>query len=371
MPRHKYIGTLDKNNILFKSSNKYCETIVSFTDIGNNEKMDKIQKPSLQGALRETKYEEMYKEYKNNPDFFRMKNKIIIGVLHGIWYLIDGQHRLEMITRLYKNSISDDAAIFCWFECKNDRELRELFISLNKDSIKNSYYLSLDERKQMTILDFHTLLVNLKKKNQVTIFSRNKSNNSHIFCIEEITQKLNKNGFFELKECEFADSAFEYLMNKNNEFYDNYYPANFNLNSSSFYSKDKTLIESSKIVFSTKNNNFYEWLFNPRIIPCHIMRKFKKPITKTLRNKVWKKYYENEETINCPIKICKNLINNNVNNGWECGHITSEKNGGETIIDNLRPICQECNKKMGSKNWFDYENNLIVHKNNISKESFI
>lgn len=365
MPRHKYIGTLDKNNILFKSSNKYCETIVSFKDIGNNEKMKKIQKPSLQGALIETKYEEMYEEYKNNPEFFRMKNKIIIGVLHDNWYLIDGQHRIQMITRLYNNSISDDAAIFCWFECKNDRELRDLFNSLNKDSIKNNYYLSLDERKQMTILDFNTLLVNLKKKNQVTIFSRNKSNKSQIYCIEEIIQKLSENGFFELMECEFADDAFKYLIKKNNEFYDKYYPENFKMNPTSFYSKDKIVIENSKIVFSIKNNNFYEWLFNSRIIPCHIMRKFKKPINKTLRNKVWKKYNGNEEITKCPIKNCKNIINNTKKNGWECGHITSEKNGGETIIDNLRPICQTCNKRMSSKNWEDFENSLIVH------ESFI
>lgn len=34
---------------------------------------------------------------------------------------------------------------------------------------------------------------------------------------------------------------------------------------------------------------------------------------------------------------------------FECGHVKSEKNGGEVTVENLRPICSNCNKSMGSK----------------------
>ena len=39
---------------------------------------------------------------------------------------------------------------------------------------------------------------------------------------------------------------------------------------------------------------------------------------------------------------------------WQAGHIVSEKNGGDTNVDNLKPSCQACNLAMGSQNGIDY-----------------
>ena len=36
------------------------------------------------------------------------------------------------------------------------------------------------------------------------------------------------------------------------------------------------------------------------------------------------------------------------------GHIIAETNGCETIIYNLKPICQNCNSSMGTKNMDDF-----------------
>lgn len=36
------------------------------------------------------------------------------------------------------------------------------------------------------------------------------------------------------------------------------------------------------------------------------------------------------------------------------GHIQAETNGGQPTIDNLRPICQNCNLRMGTLNMFDF-----------------
>ena len=36
------------------------------------------------------------------------------------------------------------------------------------------------------------------------------------------------------------------------------------------------------------------------------------------------------------------------------GHIIAESNGGEVTIDNLRPICQNCNLRMGTMNMYDF-----------------
>ena len=39
---------------------------------------------------------------------------------------------------------------------------------------------------------------------------------------------------------------------------------------------------------------------------------------------------------------------------FHCGHITSEKNGGDMTLNNLLPICALCNSSMGSVNMWDF-----------------
>ena len=58
-------------------------------------------------------------------------------------------------------------------------------------------------------------------------------------------------------------------------------------------------------------------------------------------------------------------------NGWHCGHVISEKNGGETNIGNLRPICGSCNNSMGSMNWTTWENSTKNNEMNTCIESTI
>ena len=43
---------------------------------------------------------------------------------------------------------------------------------------------------------------------------------------------------------------------------------------------------------------------------------------------------------------------------FHCGHVISESKGGETIVSNLRPICQNCNSSMGNKNMNDFMKTL-------------
>ena len=41
-------------------------------------------------------------------------------------------------------------------------------------------------------------------------------------------------------------------------------------------------------------------------------------------------------------------------NNFEAGHVIAECKGGKTNVDNLRPICRECNGSMGSKNMNEF-----------------
>jgi len=39
---------------------------------------------------------------------------------------------------------------------------------------------------------------------------------------------------------------------------------------------------------------------------------------------------------------------------FQCGHVISEKLGGETNIKNLRPICAKCNMSMGIRDMTEF-----------------
>jgi 5-methylcytosine-specific restriction endonuclease McrA len=88
----------------------------------------------------------------------------------------------------------------------------------------------------------------------------------------------------------------------------------------------------------------------------------KKKIPKAIRQQVWLKYngkiYENK----CTIIWCQNIIS--VFN-FHVGHNVPESKGGGIEIENLRPICPNCNLSMGSMYSID-EWNKICEK----KESF-
>lgn len=47
---------------------------------------------------------------------------------------------------------------------------------------------------------------------------------------------------------------------------------------------------------------------------------------------------------------------------FHCGHVVSEKHGGGLTIDNLRPVCANCNLSMGSMNMHEYIEKFGLHK---------
>lgn len=81
------------------------------------------------------------------------------------------------------------------------------------------------------------------------------------------------------------------------------------------------------------------------------LKKLRKSIPKTLRNKVWDTIIGKEKGVgNC--FVCNTNIDSK---NFECGHIISVKEGGETTLENLKPICGTCNKSMGTQNLIEFK----------------
>ena len=78
-------------------------------------------------------------------------------------------------------------------------------------------------------------------------------------------------------------------------------------------------------------------------------------IPKALREQVWLKYQGKKYEKKCHIQWCNNLIN--VFN-FQVGHNIPESKGGETVIENLRPICCRCNSSMSNVYTIDEWNKL-------------
>jgi HNH endonuclease len=72
----------------------------------------------------------------------------------------------------------------------------------------------------------------------------------------------------------------------------------------------------------------------------------KKNISKKLREEVWLKHFGEIFSSKCPIRWCTRQISVF---SFETGHNIPESKGGRTAIDNLIPICADCNRSMGDR----------------------
>jgi DNA repair exonuclease SbcCD ATPase subunit len=81
------------------------------------------------------------------------------------------------------------------------------------------------------------------------------------------------------------------------------------------------------------------------------MKPKKKAIPKMLKNKVWDKHIGID--IGQTKCLCCKITNISQLN-FHCGHILSEKDGGELTMENLKPICGACNSSMGTMNMDEF-----------------
>lgn len=74
-------------------------------------------------------------------------------------------------------------------------------------------------------------------------------------------------------------------------------------------------------------------------------KKKKKTISATMKRLVWNNWI-GEEIGKSKCLCCKTT--DIIQSSFNCGHIIPESKGGETIVSNLKPICQNCNSSMGA-----------------------
>ena len=88
----------------------------------------------------------------------------------------------------------------------------------------------------------------------------------------------------------------------------------------------------------------------------------KETIPKRIRELVWTTYNKDSFNHKCFVTWCDNNIN--VFN-FQVGHDIPESKGGTLDIDNLKPICGNCNLSMGNKYSITEWSKLVVNKKDI------
>jgi hypothetical protein len=113
-------------------------------------------------------------------------------------------------------------------------------------------------------------------------------------------------------------------------------------------------VEKEKAPYSFSLEAQYEKLLEPMPIdPLPQKTGKKKPISKALRMAVWQEYIGIQEA------YCYCCQRQKINPfRFQCGHNVAESKGGETTLENLRPVCDLCNQSMGTKNLEEFKQTL-------------
>ena len=77
----------------------------------------------------------------------------------------------------------------------------------------------------------------------------------------------------------------------------------------------------------------------------------RKKIPKRIRTLVWNKYVS-EDTPRSKCFCCRDATISF--SAFDCGHVIAESKGGDMTINNLRPVCHDCNLAMGTRSMNDF-----------------
>jgi hypothetical protein len=94
----------------------------------------------------------------------------------------------------------------------------------------------------------------------------------------------------------------------------------------------------------------------------------KQKIPKRLKDLIWEKYV-GEYISNAKCFCCQST--NIKMNDFDCGHIISEFNNGATNIDNLIPICRQCNSSMSKQNMHEFMINIGIFDKNLRFQKIV
>jgi len=294
-----------------------------------------LMNPPYQADLNLQKVNDMIESYHTNPEYGRFKNILVIAArMTGTptLYLVDGQHRVEMLNRIQVNY--PFRVIF--YPINTDDQMRKLFKELNLDSHKNMAYVSLGADKAKIVDD---LILQYEHK-----FTK-KRNSSKLYSIRGFVDEISDY----IKTFTTLSDLVQDMEQKQRDFISN---CKFD----KYYAEEADCI-TSNFILPIKSCNVIKYLNDPTIEPSYQGKNnaILKTIPLTMKGRVWNEHIGRElGTTIC--MVCKYTVIDKIS--FHCGHVIARSKGGPITVENLRPICQSCNSSMGNENMFEFINRV-------------
>lgn len=318
-----------------------------------------ITKPDIQRIINNNKVTDIIKQQldffkKNNFFNFTASSPLNIHYIDKTYMLVDGQHRLLALEKLY-NEYSHNILVYIMIvNVKTKGELEYNYNMINKNTPLPDFSHFQDIDKKIPEIVFSEYQLQFPK-----IWSKTtRSRRPHIFpnhfqeALGFICQETKIDNSRNLK------TVLEQYNEKLRNWEPNIYFSKFNVNENQY--KLAKEYDFYLGLFSYQNEDYgFHWarkivedLTGKQVkskSSCNVKKK--KNIPKKVKNDSWDKHIgENIASVLC---LCcrKNLINSK---DFHAGHVQSEKNGGKVTVDNIVPICAPCNYSMNSTNMEEY-----------------
>ena len=340
----------------------------------NHLKMPPIQRLELKGKVEEIiDYQE--KQFKQNC-YFKF-NPITIHELDSEYYLTDGQHRFKAMQQLILNKGYDRSETHVFVHLRKVETIEEMendYKMLNKHTECPEFPFGIDEDivKETT---HHFLQVHPNAWKQTKRLHRPFINQTRFQeCVAFLLTTLN-----EKKNTDLSKQLLITIIENHNTKLQNWNISNFDSKRKLSENQKQTLLGKCKnecgglrlgMYPHTSQEYVYDWVIDiihdltgEKIKGKKNTKKRKKKIPKVVRAKVWENTMGKKGTGKC--YVCNEFQITPFN--FNCGHIIPESKGGTLDIDNLRPICSECNSRMGTQNMKSYKKNHYPQKNIFTK----
>lgn len=289
-------------------------------------------------------FNEMKDEYLKTGNI-QLYSEPVILIYKVKYYIVDGQHRMRVFERLYNELIKpkkDKVSICVKYQTiQTEEELRTAFR-------KTNYQLEQNENVINSILKNSALPTNSEiYKNKVSNFVNSIPKNEDMIKTKttnprppHLTTAIISHKLIRMEdELGEKDIDFSKVWEKTN-----------------IYLKELGINKTTKITpkqwEKCEKFNFYIGAF-PKWDEefLRIAKKEKRAgIPKGIKNKTWENEFGDDGNGNC--FVCDSKM---TKNKFECGHIISDALGGKMEVENMKPICFDCNRGMGPRNLIEYK----------------
>jgi hypothetical protein len=275
------------------------------------------------------------------------------------YFLVDGQHRLFALEYMHELGVTLEniRVIIACVKCKTENDIENLFSDKNKNSPVDYHYTYFEDTTiRSYIFQIKQFLLNNYKDAFKVKRDGAKSNHLHIdefmqlFDVESIKEYI-KN---QPEDAKLVESLIYEIDAANQAAHDQLVTYG---TSRQFYMKDPDYNRALKTNFYLPYKQVIckNCIFGRGEIIIELIEKHKKTkIPRSVAQELWSRHFGNSISGHCYCCTCKIT-----NTTFVCGHVRAEAKGGLTHITNLKPVCNDCNSRMGTDDMEEYRARIV------------